>query len=351
MGFQRRDVLIGGVASAATATLAFIDRAKAAGDPEVKKLVLGFGIDPPFAIHITAIEKGWFREAGFTDVTVKSFTSGNLAGEALVAGDIQLWTPGNLPAIALFHNGIPIVVLGTDSVNHADDKLVVRKDAMVKAPEDLYRLKIGLLVGSTASDDLHQLALHYKLDEKRLQIVNLAPPEQLAALRTGEVQAFLAWEPWPYRALQEGIATVICTGTTSQFEADKGQRVKISDNRSIWVASQEFVKRNPNATSAMVRVLLRAQRYVADPKNRDEVIQSFSSFQKEELGINRAFWDDFIFDGTIDQSYIADMENTAAYLLSTGRIKRHVDVLDYTFTTPIEEFDPALVKVKGRWKP
>ena len=72
MGFQRRDVLIGGVASAATATLAFIDLAKAAGDPEVKKLVLGFGIDPPFAIYITAIEKGWFREAGFTDVTVKS---------------------------------------------------------------------------------------------------------------------------------------------------------------------------------------------------------------------------------------------------------------------------------------
>ena len=74
---------------------------------------------------------------------------------------------------------------------------MVRKDAMVKAPEDLYRLKIGLLVGSTASDDLHQLALHYKLDEKRLQIVNLAPPEQLVAYRTGEVQAFLAWEPWP----------------------------------------------------------------------------------------------------------------------------------------------------------
>ena len=65
MGFQRRDVLIGGVASAATATLAFIDRAKAAGDPEVKKLVLGFGIDPPFAIYITAIEKGWFRELRF----------------------------------------------------------------------------------------------------------------------------------------------------------------------------------------------------------------------------------------------------------------------------------------------
>jgi ABC-type nitrate/sulfonate/bicarbonate transport system substrate-binding protein len=351
MSLKRRDVLIGGMAAAAVTASGFVRPAMAAGEPEIKKLVLGFGIDPPFAIHITAIEKGWFREAGFSDVSTKNFSSGNVAGEALVAGDIHLWTPGNLPAIALYHNGIPIVVLGTDSVNHADDKLVARTDAGVKSPEDLYRIKIGLLEGSTASDDLHNLAAHYKIDEKRLQIVNLAPPEQLAALRSGEVQAFLAWEPWPYRALQEGIGTVLASGDVSHFGSNAGQHVQISDNRSIWVASQSFVSSNPNATRAIVHVLLRAQRYVADPKNRDEVIEMFSKFEKEEPKMNRAIWGDFVFNGSIDQSYVSDMENTAAYLQTTGRIKRHVDVLEYTYTAPIEEFDPSLVKVKGRWKP
>jgi hypothetical protein len=96
---------------------------------------------------------------------------------------------------------------------------------------------------------------------------------------------------------------------------------------------------------------LRAQRYVADPKNHDEVIEMFSKFEKEEPTMNRAIWGDFVFNGSIDQSYVSDMENTAAYLQTTGRIKRHVDVLEYTYTTPIEEFDPSLVKVKGRWKP
>jgi ABC-type nitrate/sulfonate/bicarbonate transport system substrate-binding protein len=349
MTVGRRDVLIGGLAAAFGAPA--IGKAAAEHRPEIEKLVLGFGIDPPFAIHIVAIEKGWFHEAGFTDVARKSFSSGNAAGEALVAGDIQLWTPGNLPPIALYHNGIPIVVIGTDSVNHGDDKLVVRKDAGVKVPEDLYRIKIGLLQGSTASDDLHHLAVHYKLDEKRLQVVNLAPPEQLASLRTGEIQAFLAWEPWPYQALQQGLGTVMCTGDTSHFVADAGARVHISDNRSVWVASQQFVRDNPKATRAIVRVLLRAQRYVADAKNRAEVIEMFSKYQKEDAAMNRAIWDNFVFNGTMDEGYVTDMENTADYLQSAGLIKRRVNILDYTYTAPIEEVDPALVKVKGRWKP
>jgi ABC-type nitrate/sulfonate/bicarbonate transport system substrate-binding protein len=325
--------------------------ARAAGAPETKKLTLGFGIDPPFALHIVAMQKGWFRDAGFTDIETKSFSSGNAAGEALVSGDIQLWTPGNLPPIALFHNGIPIVVLGTDSVNHADDKLVARQDANVKSPEDLYRIKIGLLVGSTASDDLHNLAKHYKLDEKRLQVVNLPPPEQLAALRTGEIQAFLAWEPWPYKALEEKIGTVVSTGGVSHFAQNDGAQVKISDNRSVWVASQDFVRKNPNATDAIVSVLLRAQRYVADPTNRQEVINGFSKFQKEDPATNFAIWNDFVFNGTIDKDYVEDMENTTSYLAGTGRIKKSINILEYTYTAPIEKFDASLVKVKGRWKP
>ena len=349
MSLTRRDILLTGTAAAMMPL--GMHSAKAAGAPEIKKLTLGFGIDPPFSLHIVAMQKGWFRDAGFTDIETKNFSSGNAAGEALVSGDIQLWTPGNLPPIALFHNGIPIVVLGTDSVNHADDKLVARKDANIKAPEDLYRTKIGLLVGSTASDDLHNLARHYKLDEKRLQVVNLPPPEQLAALRTGEIQAFLAWEPWPYKALQEGIGTVVSTGGVSHFAQNNGAQVKISDNRSVWVASQDFVRKNPNATQAIVSVLLRAQRYVADPKNRQEVIDSFSKFQKEEPAMNFAIWNDFVFDGTIDKGYVEDMENTASYLLGTGRIKKRVNILEYTYTAPIEKFDASLVKVKGLWKP
>jgi ABC-type nitrate/sulfonate/bicarbonate transport system substrate-binding protein len=139
----RRDFIAGGAAVALGATAGLPLAAFGQGaKPESNTLSLGFGIDPPFAPHIVAIQKGWFREAGFSDVKTKTVTSGNVAGEALVAGDIQLWTPGNLPPISMVHNGIPVVVVGTASVNWDVEKLTVRKDANVNTPEDLYKIKI-----------------------------------------------------------------------------------------------------------------------------------------------------------------------------------------------------------------
>ncbi|MBI3708278.1 MAG: ABC transporter substrate-binding protein [Proteobacteria bacterium] len=341
----RRDALIG------TAALVTAGSALAQGAaPELTKLSFGFGIDPPFAPHIVAMQKGWFREAGFTDVQTKSFSAGALAGEALVTGDIHLWTPGNLPPISMAHNGAPVVVIGTNCVNWSLEKLTVRRDANITKPEDLYRIKIGLLQGSTSSAFLYYLAKHYGLDEKRLQVVNLPPPEQLASLLSNAVQGLICWEPWPVRALQSGETVVVHTCVTSGFAANAGQRAKVSDNRSIWVVSQDFARKNPRTVQAMMRVMVRAQRYVADPKNTEEAIKLFSEFQKQDPEINRKIWGNYVFTAAFDDAYVADMEHTAEFLEATGRIKKRINVLDYTYSAPLAAIDAALVKVPGRWK-
>jgi ABC-type nitrate/sulfonate/bicarbonate transport system substrate-binding protein len=350
MDSKRRQLLAAGAALAGTTALPGRARAQASR-PESASLALGFGVDPPFAPHILGITQGWFKGAGFGDVTTRTFTAGALAGEALLSGDIQLWTPGNLPPISMASNGSPVVVLGTNCVNWNLEKLVVRNDANVNAPEDLYRIKIGLLQGSTSSALLHYLAQHYKLDAQKLQVVNLPPPEQLAGLASGTVQGLICWEPWPHRALATGQAKVVHTGSTSYFAANKGQTVRVSNNRSIWVANQDYVRKNPQAVAAMLGVLLRGQRQSADPARRDETIRIFSEFQKQDAAANRAIWGDYVFNPVFDEAYVEDMERTAAFLESAGRIKKRVHVLDYTYTEPLARIDPALVKVRGRWKP
>jgi ABC-type nitrate/sulfonate/bicarbonate transport system substrate-binding protein len=325
-------------------------RAFAQAKPETARLAMGFGLDPVFAPHMVAMSKGWFRDAGFADVSTKTFSGGAVAGEALVANEIQLWTPGNLPPISMAHNSVPIVVLGSNAIAWAVDKLVARKDANIKAPEDLYRIKIGLLQGSTASADLYYLAKHYGLDEKRLQVVNMPPPEQLVALNSGNIQAMLCWEPWGFNALKTGTNELIHSGTVSQFAANRGAKVKISYSRSLFVASQEFVTRNPVATNRMVEVLLRGQKYVADPKNRDEVITLFSEQTKQDRALALAIWNDYVFDPQIDDEYVRDMDMMTAYLVASGRVKSPKNVLDYTFTAPLAAIEPALVKVQGRFK-
>jgi ABC-type nitrate/sulfonate/bicarbonate transport system substrate-binding protein len=319
--------------------------------PETTRLGMAFGLDPVFAPHMVAIQKGWFRDAGFTDITTRSFAGGAIAGEALVAGEIQLWTPGNLPPISMTHSGVPIVVLGTNALAMAADRFVARKDANVRAPEDLYRIKIGLLQGSTASAFLHYLAKHYNLDEKRLQVVNMPPPEQLAALNSNAVQAMLCWQPWGYNAMKTGNADLVHSGLVSGFAANKGQAVQVSYTRSLFVASQEFVRKNPVATRRMMEVLLRAQRFVAYKPNRNEVISLFVEQTKQDRALAEAIWDEFTFDPTFDANYVRDMERMSDYLVAAGRLKSPKPPLEYTYTDPVAAFDPSLVKVAGRFRP
>jgi ABC-type nitrate/sulfonate/bicarbonate transport system substrate-binding protein len=345
---SRKGLLVG--AALAVGVLA-PGTASAQGEPEIEELALGFGVDVAFAPHVVAIEKGWFEDAGFAGVSTRTFTAGALAGEALVAGEIHLWTPGNLPPISMVHNAIPVVVIGNNAIANGLEKLVVRSDAGVEAPEDLCNIKVGLLQGSTSSAFLGALAAHYGLDPACLQVVNLPPPEQLASLVSGDTQALLSWEPWPYRALEGTDAEIVHTGLVSHFPQNEGEEVKVSHNRSLYVVSQEFARDHPNAVQALVDVLTRAQKYVADPANREEVVKLFSEFQNQDPEVNAELWDNFVFDPTIDEAYVADMAATADFLEQSGRISDRMDVLDYTYTAPLQAADPSLVEVEGQWQP
>ncbi len=336
---------------AATVSLGLGAAQAQAQDIETDTLNISIGVDLPFLVHIVAKEKGWFADAGFTNVEFKKFQSGNLAGEALLAGEIQLWTPGNLPPIAMAHNGIPVVVLGSNAVSHGLEKIVVRSDAGVTKPEDLYNIKLGLFLSSTSGALVGNVAKHYGLELNKIQMVNLAPSEAMASMANNEIQGIVFWEPWPYLALKQQDTKMIHSGTVSGFEANKGENVQVSNNRTVWVASQDWVTANPKAANALVDVLVRTQKYVSDPANKDEVLKIFSDFQEQPLEMNQELLSNYVFDATIDDVYVEDMTAITGFLKDTNRIQDPQDPLSYTYSAPLAAADPTLVKIEGKWKP
>ena len=100
--------------------------------------------------------EGLAGEAGFEEIETATFTSGAAAGEALLAGEIDLWTPGTVPPISMRHNGVPVVIVGTNTLAYIE-KFVARTDAGLEKPEDLLNIKIGLTEGSTASATVENL--------------------------------------------------------------------------------------------------------------------------------------------------------------------------------------------------
>ena len=293
---------------AAAAAISAPDPARAQAKPEMTKLALGFGLDPVFAPHMVAMQKGWFREAGFTEVSDED-VHGRRARRRGADRRRDPAVDAGQPAADLdVANGVPVVVLGTNCLASEADRLVARKDANVRTPEDLYNIKIGLLAGSTASAVLHYLAKHYKLDEKRLQVVNLPPPEQLAGLNSGNVQALLCWQPWGYNAVKGG-SELIHTGTTSFFAANQGQPAQISYTRSLFVASQEFVRKNPIAVRAHDERAAARPAIRRRPENREEVVGLVARETKQDRALAEAIWDQYVFDPAFDERYVRDMRS------------------------------------------
>ena len=61
----------------------------AEGELELTEITIQYQPNTLFAVQSVALEKGWFEEAGFEKVNIKNFTSGNLAGEALIKADME----------------------------------------------------------------------------------------------------------------------------------------------------------------------------------------------------------------------------------------------------------------------
>jgi ABC-type nitrate/sulfonate/bicarbonate transport system substrate-binding protein len=245
-------------------------RPDASAGAESTRLTLAIGNELTFVPHMVAIEKRWLRDAGFVEVVTRTFSDESNAREALLAGELSLWTAGNLPPVTMVHSGVPVVVLGTNAITTITaDKLVGPKDANPRAPEDPYRVRIG----------------------------------------------------------------------------------QMAHTRSLFVASEAFVRKSPIAARQMISALVKAQRYAADPKNRDEVIDIFSRGTRQEKTVATAVWDEYVFDPTISQAYVDDMKAITDYLVASGGIKGPRDPLDYTYSDPLAAADPALVKVSGRFKP
>ena len=82
------------------------------------------------------------------------------------------------------------------------------------------------------------------------------------------------------------------------------------------------MRKNPIATRKMMEVLLRGQRYVADPKNKEEVLALFVEQTRQDHALTSAIWDEYAFDPVFDDRYVRDMQRTTDYLVASGRSSR-----------------------------
>ena len=287
---SRRQILkIGSAAALASAArLAFPSGAFAAtAGPEVTGVKLGYIALTDAAPLIIAKEKGLFAKYGMADVEVLKQASWGatrdnlvLGGEANGIDGAHILTP--MPYLMetgkVTQNNVPVPMSIIARLNLDSQGISVAAEyAETGVQLDASKLKEAFAAKKAAGAEIkvamtfpggtHDLWIRYWLaaggidPDKDVSTIVVPPPQMVANMKVGNMDAFCVGEPWNEQLVNQGIGFTACT----TGELWKGHPEKALGLRTEWV------EKNPNAAKALMMAVMEAQMWADSMDNKEEM--------------------------------------------------------------------------------
>lgn len=237
--------------------------------PEVTHLVYALPVTVPAALAYIAFDKGYWKEEGL-DVEAKMFSSGREALQMLLAGQAQLQSVSETPIVHAVIQGNDVVTVATIA-EHAEAKILARKDHGIAKPSDLRGKKVATLPGTNSDYFMYKFFEKQKIPLDQVQIANMAPPEMIVSLTKGDIDAYFAWEPHIFYGRRELGDKVV--------EFYPGELYRGFNTLNM---NGEFAKKNPNTVRAVLRALLKSEAFVrAHPDEAAELVAKRLNMQPD----------------------------------------------------------------------
>ncbi|MVA55262.1 CmpA/NrtA family ABC transporter substrate-binding protein [Agrobacterium vitis] len=287
---NRRSILkaTGAAATLAAARILLPSGALAAtATPEVTSAKLGFIALTDAAPLIIAQEKGLFAKYGMTGVEVSKQASWGATRDNLVLGGASngidgahILTP--MPYLMqtgkVTQNNVPVPMSILARLNLDSQGISVAKEyaetgvaldaAKLKDAFAAKKAKTGeVKVAMTFPGGTHDLWIRYWLaagginPDKDVSTIVVPPPQMVANMKVGSMDAFCVGEPWNEQLVNQGIGFTACT----TGELWKGHPEKAFSMRTEWV------EKNPNATKALMMAIMEAQIWCDSMENKAEM--------------------------------------------------------------------------------
>lgn len=283
------------------------------------------GISPLFEV---AAAQGWFEEefkkenVSFEYVT---FLSGPPLIEAFAGDRLDFGHVGDQPLIQARANDIDLKAIAVQTRGSKILGLVVPNGSPIKSLKDLKDKKVAVKVGSAAHHLLYLYLESVGLDIKDVKLVNLSPPEIKTALSTKDIDAAILWEPWISTVEYEKVGKAI-------FDSHG-----LKNNVSVVITSGEFIKKYPEATKRILKVYLRAAKWIKqNPKKAAEVISKNSGIK---VPIIEKVLSRYEYDLRFDDEAVRSLTSTTKFLRENDLIRKDVN--------PKEFIEPKFLKKLG----
>jgi len=105
--------------------------------------------------------------------------------------------------------------------------------------------------------------------DKDVSLITIPPPQMVANMKVGKMDGYCVGEPWPARAIADGIGFTAIT--TQQMWKDHPEKV--------LAFTEEFATKNPRTVKAVMRAVLEASQWIDKLENRPKMAEVVSQPQ------------------------------------------------------------------------
>ena len=183
------------ICGSALALLTAVVLPAAPGRAEDKPAAVRVGYVDLVNTQIVAKKLGLVENALGIPVKWIKFDSGGDLNRAVAAGQIDFGSVGNPPATIGIARGLPYEGILALDVLGSVEALAVRQDAGISSVADLAGKRVTLPFGTTTHYLLMTALKNAGVDPAKVKIIDLAPPDALAAWNRHDIDAAYIWEP------------------------------------------------------------------------------------------------------------------------------------------------------------
>lgn len=260
-----------------------------------------------------------FEALGYS-VKYFTFDSGVDANKAIVSGDIDFATMGNINSLVALGSNLDAELIWIHETLGAVEALVAKSGSGIETVEDLVGKKVATTFVSTA----HYVLLNVLKEagiENQVQLLNMRTSELSAAWLRGDIDAAYTWQPTLETLIDNNGFVLV----SSEDMIEKGYMTA-----NVELARKSFAHEHPEVVKAYIQCMHEA--YLYFESNTEDALSMLAlelelSVSEIETQVNGSIWTSLaeMQDADFISGYVDTMFAQSAFLLDQDFVSRVIE--------------------------
>lgn len=309
-------------------------------ESDLKQVIVGITstYQGEVAIYV-AKERGFFEENGL-DITLKHNSSGKTSLTDLFKGDVQIAHVAETPLVyslldTNYYSGtVPPFQIFADMVySNNVQKIVARRDHGITEPLDIVGKKVALVKGTQIDYFFDSFLLEHQIFDDEFETVNMTPDEQLQAIKNGEIDVAVIWEPYASLIKHQLGNDVVFLETDLIYS-------------TLWLATtlDSYAELNPDILISYLESIHEAHEYIRNnPVYGQELLARQTNVPVEVV---KPLWTEFDFNLSLSERMLTLLDDQARWMIRNNMADTSIQNMEQFINySPMQEVHPRGITV------